>query len=182
VKLVLEHDDYLNTLKQIRDINSDLEQITMQRTKKPPPPMPTKQSPATENYNRIRSHAMNLYAVFQEKFRSAQCLCSHNASLRLENHRDQDELRLKVLIDYKYVPATNTPLPRNWAQQNWLALEFEPVQRQNTGSQSNHGEGLHAHKSEDSPSPTPSKESSGRWKEFREMARGLKINVKDTIR
>jgi len=154
----------------------------MQRTKKTPPPIPTKQSPAIENYNRIRSHAMNLYGVFQEKFRSAQCLCSHNASLRLENHKDQDELRLKVLIDYKYVPATNTPLSRNLTKQNWLALEFEPVQGQNKGAQSNHAEGLHAHEPEDSPSPTPSKESPGRWKGFREMARGVKINVKDTMR
>jgi hypothetical protein len=123
IKLALQQNSYDNLLNEIRDINSDLCQLTMQRVRV------SVQKPArlsaAKHYNHIRDHAKSLYTVFQERF---QCSCkhSHNANLRLQRtavkNSEEARSKLNVLFDFESTPTTSNTSPSDW-----YALEFESM-------------------------------------------------------
>jgi hypothetical protein len=132
IKLILQQQSYVTVLDQIKAINADLAQLTMQRPPTTAIRKPNQRSPAVINYNRIRSHAKGLYGAFQERFRATRCSCkiTHNASLRLETPavdcKDRIDIRLEVLFDFEAAQGSDS------TEKEWRALKFGPVERVST--------------------------------------------------
>ncbi|KAF8534716.1 hypothetical protein BDD12DRAFT_895321 [Trichophaea hybrida] len=132
IKPILQQQSYVTVLNQIKAINADLVQLTMQRPPTTAIRKPNQLSPAAINYNRIRSHAKGLYVAFQERFRATRCSCkiTHNASLRLEKPavdcKDQIDIRLEVLFDFEAAQGSDS------IEKEWRALKFRPVERVST--------------------------------------------------
>ncbi|KAF8247167.1 hypothetical protein K440DRAFT_661567 [Wilcoxina mikolae CBS 423.85] len=122
VKMALGKAQYLQELKNIRDINANLERLmTMSLIFDPqtPPtitPTPSRDQIAPEIYDDTRKHARSLYSVLQEGFYDCSCQESHNANLRLHLRHENNKSILNVMFELEAVPPNEV---------YWGSIEFE---------------------------------------------------------
>lgn len=140
IRVVLSKAEYKDQLAYIAKINGDLAMLTGQ-SKSANSPL-TITAPA-KHYQRIRNHAINLYAVLKEKLQAepaCACTAPHNANLRLEvrnattTQKDRGQntnLRFHIILSFETDPAAEMSLPWNWKE---MGLEPLDSQKEPLGS------------------------------------------------
>ncbi|KAF8252528.1 hypothetical protein K440DRAFT_644722 [Wilcoxina mikolae CBS 423.85] len=135
LKLILDKENHLAVLEDINRVNTDLQQLVIQRTKYRVDTSSLCQ--VAKHYFQVRDHAKNLYAVFRQRFKATVCHCRdpHIANLPLQittadqiDHDRQNGLRLKVLFHLKEPNSGQGPHGGPSVRWKWRTLEFEPVE------------------------------------------------------